>query len=76
MLLPINLSVSSNGATHFLELGIDFGHIRKKVIIVINPFKHCMDTQMNQDADLAGPLFFAIFLGCLLLLVWCLVLLK
>eukprot|EP00667_Euglena_gracilis_P020977 EG_transcript_22816 len=51
------------------ELGIDFGIIQKKVKLVINPFKKGgIDTQMAQDADLAGPLFFCSFLGCLLLL--------
>eukprot|EP00670_Eutreptiella_braarudii_P014306 CAMPEP_0174338088 /NCGR_PEP_ID=MMETSP0810-20121108/22875_1 /TAXON_ID=73025 ORGANISM="Eutreptiella gymnastica-like, Strain CCMP1594" /NCGR_SAMPLE_ID=MMETSP0810 /ASSEMBLY_ACC=CAM_ASM_000659 /LENGTH=208 /DNA_ID=CAMNT_0015458001 /DNA_START=37 /DNA_END=661 /DNA_ORIENTATION=+ len=46
------------------ELGIDFGHIRKKN----QSLQALHGYEMNQDADLAGPLFFAIFLGCLLLL--------
>mmetsp|Transcript_58965 Transcript_58965/g.105167 ORF Transcript_58965/g.105167 Transcript_58965/m.105167 type:complete len:252 (-) Transcript_58965:480-1235(-) len=50
------------------ELGIDFAHIKRKVTVIINPFKHCMDAQLAQDADLAGPFFFTCLLGCLLLL--------
>eukprot|EP01004_Peranema_trichophorum_P008223 NODE_6979_length_821_cov_153.683381_g6378_i0.p1 GENE.NODE_6979_length_821_cov_153.683381_g6378_i0~~NODE_6979_length_821_cov_153.683381_g6378_i0.p1 ORF type:complete len:232 (-),score=23.74 NODE_6979_length_821_cov_153.683381_g6378_i0:69-764(-) len=50
------------------ELGVDFQHIKRKSRMVCNPFRPCMDPTLLQDTDLAGPLFFAVALGTVLLL--------
>ena len=44
------------------ELGIDFGHIWGKVMIVMHPMRPVEDTVLN-DTDLAGPLVLACVLG-------------
>jgi hypothetical protein len=49
------------------ELGVDFDHIKRKLTMVVNPLQK-VSVQMAQDGDLAGPFFFCIALGCLLLL--------
>ncbi|KAJ5072379.1 protein yipf [Anaeramoeba ignava] len=49
------------------ELGINFSHIYKKILSVLNPFKR-VDHFFLQDSDLAGPLLFFSLLGfCFLL---------
>ncbi len=50
------------------ELGVDFDHIREKVMLVLNPRIH-VDEKVLNDTDLAGPLVFACILGCCSLLV-------
>ncbi len=50
------------------ELGVDFGHIRQKVMIVLNPRKPVEETVL-EDTDLAGPLVFACILGLCSMLV-------
>lgn len=49
------------------ELGIDFGHIRTKTLMVLNPFSKNHDDIIG-DSDLAGPLVFCLLLGSFLLL--------
>lgn len=49
------------------ELGVDFDHIRQKVMLVLNPRIPVAETVLN-DTDLAGPLVFACILGCCSLL--------
>lgn len=51
-----------------LELGINFDHIKSKTMAVLNPRKP-IHSQLMQDTDLAGPLFFCLLLGFCLLLV-------
>jgi hypothetical protein len=46
------------------ELGINFEHIRQKVISTLNPKRNIND--IVDDADLAGPLLFCVALGVLL----------
>eukprot|EP00750_Incisomonas_marina_P012429 INCI16781.1.p1 GENE.INCI16781.1~~INCI16781.1.p1 ORF type:complete len:317 (-),score=47.70 INCI16781.1:268-1218(-) len=46
------------------ELGINFSHIRQKVISTLNPRRSIRD--IVEDADLAGPLIFCVALGVLL----------
>ena len=57
-----------NDPPSWVELGVDFGHIRQKVMIVLNPRKP-VDEGVLEDTDLAGPLVFACILGCCSLLV-------
>ena len=49
------------------ELGIRFDHIWTKTQAVVNPTKKLRD-DILEDADLAGPIFFALILGSCLLL--------
>jgi len=49
------------------ELGINFDHIIKKTMAVLNPLK-APDMTVVQDADLAGPLVFCLGFGATLLL--------
>ncbi|KAJ2827743.1 hypothetical protein FBU31_003092 [Coemansia sp. 'formosensis'] len=49
------------------ELGINFQHIKSKTLAVLNPFKP-IDTEIYDDADMAGPLLFILVLGTFLLL--------
>ncbi|KAH8204425.1 hypothetical protein TruAng_001341 [Truncatella angustata] len=43
------------------ELGVNFDHIHKKTLAVLNPFSR-IDQHLMDDSDLAGPmLFFALF---------------
>lgn len=44
------------------ELGINFDHIKRKTISVLNPFKP-VDMEIATDCDLAGPIVFALLLG-------------
>ena len=48
------------------ELGINFDHIKQKVISTLNP-RRSIDNIID-DADLAGPLIFCVALGVLLVL--------
>ena len=52
------------------ELGINFDHIYKKTIAVLNPFT-ITDANIINETDLAGPLCFCLALGATLLLVSC-----
>ena len=49
------------------ELGIRFDHIWTKTQAVVNPISKLRD-DILEDADLAGPIFFALILGSCLLL--------
>lgn len=49
------------------ELGINPNHIFQKTLAVLNPM-HCVDQQILQDTDMAGPLVFCLALGGFLLL--------
>ena len=49
------------------ELGIDFSHIFKKILVVINPWK-VIDEPLINDADLVGPIIFCFILSLFLLL--------
>ena len=50
------------------ELGINFDHIYKKTLAVLNPFT-ITDAGIINETDLAGPLCFCLALGATLLLV-------
>ena len=50
------------------ELGINFDHIYKKTLAVLNPFSKTEAGIIN-ETDLAGPLVFCLALGATLLLV-------
>ena len=50
------------------ELGINFDHIYKKTLAVLNPFTQT-DPKIINETDLAGPLCFCLALGATLLLV-------
>lgn len=51
------------------ELEINFSHILGKTKAVLRPFKTAAaDDELLKDADLTGPVFFLICLGCSLLL--------
>ncbi|GAM18477.1 hypothetical protein SAMD00019534_016520, partial [Acytostelium subglobosum LB1] len=44
------------------ELGINFDHIKKKTLSVLNPFRK-IDAHTMDDTDLGGPIFFGLVLG-------------
>ncbi|RCI16707.1 hypothetical protein L249_2554 [Ophiocordyceps polyrhachis-furcata BCC 54312] len=48
------------------ELGVNFGHIHKKTLAVLNPFRH-IDQHLMDDSDLAGPILFFLLFGTFLL---------
>ncbi|PHH79375.1 hypothetical protein CDD80_4934 [Ophiocordyceps camponoti-rufipedis] len=48
------------------ELGVNFGHIQKKTLAVLNPFRH-IDQHLMDDNDLAGSILFFILFGFFLL---------
>ena len=52
----------------YLELGINFSHIRAKSLAVLNPLQQVNERIMD-DADLAGPLLFVFCFGTFLLFV-------
>ena len=61
-------TVSSDEEPPLLEeLGINFDHIKQKVLSTLNPTK-AIDSAIVQDSDLAGPLLFCVALGVLLVL--------
>lgn len=47
------------------ELGIDFEHIKKKTLAVLNPTMR-LEAEIINDADMSGPVFFCLLLGFLL----------
>ncbi|KAF3104068.1 hypothetical protein TWF569_006106 [Orbilia oligospora] len=49
------------------ELGINFGHIKMKTLIVLNPLAS-IDQHIMDDSDLAGPILFCFLFGTFLLL--------
>ena len=53
--------------THFVELGINFSHIRAKSLTVLKPMQRIDEHNMD-DADLAGPLLFFFCFGMFLYL--------
>ena len=53
---------------YIIELGIDFSHIFKKILVVVNPRKNIGQELVN-DADLTGPIIFCFTIALLLLLV-------
>lgn len=68
------LTTTSNGKTSYEqepplleELGINFDHIYRKTVCVLNPFSKPHETIIH-DTDLAGPLVFCIAYGFSLLL--------
>jgi hypothetical protein len=50
------------------ELGVNFGHIKTKTLIVLNPLAR-IDQHIMDDSDLAGPILFFLLFGTFLLLV-------
>ncbi|PHH92088.1 hypothetical protein CDD83_9024 [Cordyceps sp. RAO-2017] len=48
------------------ELGVNFAHIQKKTLAVLNPFRH-IDQHLMDDSDLAGPILFFLLFGTFLL---------
>lgn len=50
------------------ELGINFDHIYKKTLAVLNPFTDTESSVVN-ETDLTGPLCFCLALGGTMLLV-------
>ncbi|PFH58449.1 hypothetical protein XA68_13677 [Ophiocordyceps unilateralis] len=48
------------------ELGINFRHIQKKTLAVLNPFRH-IDQHLMDDSDLAGPILSFLLFGTFLL---------
>jgi protein YIPF5/7 len=49
------------------ELGVNFGHIKKKTLTVLNPLKS-VDQHIMDDTDLAGPILFCLLFATFLLL--------
>jgi len=49
------------------ELGINFEHILKKTLSVLNPFSN-VSKEVLEDDDLAGPLIFCVLFGIFLLM--------
>ncbi|KAI1846186.1 hypothetical protein JX265_010563 [Neoarthrinium moseri] len=48
------------------ELGVNFDHIQRKTLAVLNPFSR-VDQHLMDDSDLAGPMLFFIMFGFFLL---------
>ncbi|KAF1987271.1 putative Golgi membrane protein [Aulographum hederae CBS 113979] len=48
------------------ELGVNFGHIKTKTLVVLNPFAR-IDQHIMDDSDLAGPILFFLLFGTFLL---------
>ncbi|XP_044718983.1 protein transport protein yip1 [Hirsutella rhossiliensis] len=48
------------------ELGVNFSHIQRKTLAVLNPFRH-IDQHLMDDSDLAGPILFFLLFGTFLL---------
>ncbi|KAK7935612.1 hypothetical protein PG985_001107 [Apiospora marii] len=48
------------------ELGVNFGHIQRKTLAVLNPFAR-IDQHIMDDSDLAGPILFFFLFGIFLL---------
>jgi hypothetical protein len=61
-------SFSHTHLANFLELGINFSHIRAKSLTVLNPLRG-VDARIMDDADMAGPIIFLFCFGICLLLV-------
>jgi len=55
------------------ELGINIDHIKRKTFSVLYPFISKVDSDLVDDADLAGPFCYAFLLGFVLLMrgKWC-----
>ncbi|ODQ51834.1 Yip1-domain-containing protein [Saitoella complicata NRRL Y-17804] len=49
------------------ELGVNFGHVKMKTLIVLNPFGF-IEQGIMDDSDLAGPILFCLLFGTFLLL--------
>ncbi|CAZ82483.1 unnamed protein product [Tuber melanosporum] len=49
------------------ELGVNFGHIKMKTLMVLNPMAS-VDQHMMDDSDVAGPILFYLLFGAFLLL--------
>ncbi|KAF2761196.1 golgi membrane protein-like protein [Pseudovirgaria hyperparasitica] len=49
------------------ELGVNFGHIKTKTLVVLNPFGR-IDQHIMDDSDLAGPILSFLLFGTFLLL--------
>ena len=68
---PYNPAEFANEPPLMEELGINIDHIRTKSLAVLLPMKYAkanIDTSIMEDADMAGPLVFALLLGGELLL--------
>jgi len=48
------------------ELGVNFNHIQRKTLAVLNPFAR-IDQHIMDDSDLAGPILFFLLFGTFLL---------
>ncbi|KAL3424420.1 YIP1 domain-containing protein [Phlyctema vagabunda] len=48
------------------EIGVNFGHIQAKTLVVLNPLAR-MDQHIMDDSDLAGPFLFFLLFGFFLL---------
>ncbi|KAI9766455.1 MAG: hypothetical protein M1840_006562 [Geoglossum simile] len=48
------------------ELGVNFGHIKMKTLVVLNPLAR-IDQHIMDDSDLAGPVLFFLLFGFFLL---------
>ena len=64
----LSWKVFSSRIKFLVELGIDFSHILKKILVVLNPRKK-IDPVLVNDADLTGPILFCFAISSLLLLV-------
>ncbi|KAK4186380.1 hypothetical protein QBC35DRAFT_412895 [Podospora australis] len=49
------------------ELGVEFNHVARKTLAVLNPFRR-IDQHLMDDSDLAGPLLFFFLFGTFLML--------
>ncbi|KJZ78505.1 hypothetical protein HIM_01896 [Hirsutella minnesotensis 3608] len=47
------------------ELGVNFEHIQRKTLAVLNPFRH-INQHLMDDSDLAGPILFFLLFGTFL----------
>jgi len=45
------------------ELGLNFDHIKRKTIAVLNPAARTLDPEILEDCDFAGPIVFGLCLG-------------
>jgi hypothetical protein len=50
------------------ELGFDFDHMKRKMIVVMNPLTRGLEQDLRDDCDLTGPLILCLLLGLVLTL--------
>ena len=74
MSLPFNerhfveIDLSDGEPPLLKELGFDFDHMRRKMLIVMNPLTRELDNDLSDDCDLTGPLILCLLLGLVLTL--------